>query len=188
LIIVTMKAPEGGINLVRKYAPLILGKATLTGLAVEPEIGAPWPLYLNTNEKLLEGKVVIGTRLSAWEYPLFSGNNVLGLARLSADPILQWSALLSPEYAERTLARIYRAQSIPITDANPYDLRAFEIPSISLRAVWLHGPDNIFLPLPLPMRPGAPEPPEDMNEITLMRTFSSIATVRLTAAFGSMGA
>lgn len=177
--------PDRGIDLVRENAPPLLGRTVLSALTIAPEIGEPWPMYVNTIERLLNGQVVIGSRLAAWQYPLFAGEDVLGVAHLSASP-LEWAALLPAEYAQHTLGTMLRAQSLALAAEKSYELRLLEIPSVSLRVIWLHGAEDQFLPLTAPMK-GGDGLPAVMNEAALAGALMDVATVRLTA-LGTLGA
>lgn len=184
---ITLAAPPAeGFDIVRAEAPALLGEGVFEALGeVEPEIGAPWPVYINTIAKLENGQVIEGAGIKAWQYPLWAGDELLGLAHLSTEPVLQWSALFPPQYATMIWSAVQRAKALSDVQIDPFELRVLEIASVSLHAIWLHGATDLFLPLRSPAFRGDADVP--MMEKALVTRFTPIAAMRR-RAIGTLGA
>lgn len=173
-----------GFDLVRADAPALLGKEVIDALQMEPEIGTPWPVYVTTISNLEDGRVIDDAKIKAWQYPVWAGKELLGLAHLSTDPVLQWAALFPPEYAKKIWDAMVRVQTLQDFQDGNFALRVLEIASVSLHAVWLHGPKDLFLPLRSPAYDG-----DDvaMKESDLVQRFQPIVLMRRDAT-GTRGA
>lgn len=135
--------PPQGFDIVRENAPMLIGEAVIN-LHPDPEIGEPWPVYLQKIQALDSGAVVSGAVLIGWQYPIFAEAIVLGIAEVS-DPPPQWAALHPRVYGTQILNAIHFAEFK--TSEGLYELRLLRVPSASVHAVWLHNTTDQFVPI-----------------------------------------
>jgi hypothetical protein len=174
--------PADGLRLVRENAPMLLGP-NVNG--PDPTIGKPWPIYVQTEQKLANGQVVLAPRLAAWEYPILAGSTALGTAEISADPV-EWAALHPPEHAQAIFNAIafIAAQSHTFESNDSYELRILNVPSVALSALWLSGPDDRFVPITVV---GTEFTLQVLDAEQLLNTVSEQLPIRLSAT-GARGA
>jgi hypothetical protein len=188
-MIVIPPGPDGALAIVQTNAPRLLEPDVLRALEVEPEIGQPWPVYMNTLDRLTNGQLINGATHVAWEYPLLAGDDALGLAVLSIEP-LQWDALHPRPFAERTLLEMVRAQASPEVGGRNYELRILEVPSVSLRAIWLRpaggGDEDLFRPVGR-LTKQKDEQPDVLRESDLLSALTGVTAERRVAT-GKKGA
>lgn len=176
--------PAQGFDIVRKNAPMLIGEAVITSLPSDrdPEIGQPWPIYIQKIQTLANGSVIPGSVLAAWQYPIFSGNDILGIAEISDLPP-EWAALHLPQYGTRVLDAIRFVESWSAEEL--YELRLLRVPSASLHTLWLHGADDHFVPINIggPFEIGQ----SVLTEANLLESISNRLPERLNAT-GNRGA
>lgn len=179
------ESPQAGWEIIRSNVPRLLnGLWALDGGS--PEIARPYPLYTSTIPALLEGRLLASAMLTAWSYPLFIGESPLGVAELAAtspdgEQQLRFAALHPAEYAPPILEAIARAEGRPEVAHDVYEVRILRAPSVMLLAVWLHGKQDLLIPItPRTIDTGI-ETWSMTTEATLTESLRELAQVRLTA-------
>jgi hypothetical protein len=144
-----IEGPSDGVKLVNANVPIFLGRGYEMG---NVEIAKPYALYTFAIEDLLAGQPMTNARLTAWQYLIVSGENVLALAEVSAVSAtgkdkLAFAALHPRSYAAAIADTIAAAEERPEVAEGAYELRVLRAPCVSLLAMWLHGADDLVLPL-----------------------------------------
>jgi hypothetical protein len=140
-----VRGPDEGIDIVRKHAPIAIGREVIESLPGDPEIADPWPVYVQNVRALADRKLIEGALLAAWQYPIFVGETLVSITEVNANPP-RFAAQRPQQYAQQVLAAIDTARSkSPI----PFELRLLQSPGASLYLVWIHGRDDYFVPIQL---------------------------------------
>ena len=155
--IVYPKAPDGGRQIVYKYAgevlksdPRFLGSFRIEELT----IADPYRNYYVGLTNLASGQLLSAAKSGGgWTYLFMHGTNAVGAGGLIADEktrkALTANGLYQTDFSEQTLEALRIAEQLPQVKRQDYELRRLDIPPILFVAVWLHAKtDNIIIPLP----------------------------------------
>jgi hypothetical protein len=150
--IIYPKAPEGGTNLVYKFAsgivkfdPRFLRVAHVQDLS----IGKPCRAYSAGLEDLAAGKFLSVAQAGSWEYPLFHGPDADGLAFVLADETTgkatNCDGIFQSDMGRREAVQI--AEALPQVQKQNYEMRELDMPGLLFKAIWLHAEsDDIIIP------------------------------------------
>jgi hypothetical protein len=163
-VLIPSEIPEGGADLVMRNAPhapsaplvaLVEKVAPAADLLEKApparvptlQIALPHPLY---TAKIgdLDGKFLASARRTAWQYVVVEGESPHSVAETrwrASTGSLVYAARYSRGYAEEMVRTIGTAEALPEVAAADYELRILRAPSLSLLAVWLHGPKDLIL-------------------------------------------
>jgi hypothetical protein len=148
--------------------------ATQTGL----QIARPYPLY-TTSLTHLEHGFLDSARLTAWQYVIIDGGSPHAVAETrckESTVSVCYAALYGISYAEEMVRTIGEAELVPQVATADYELRILRAPSLSLLAVWLHGPTDLLLPInptPAKLKPLVP-----ITEVELIAALKPLAEIR----------
>jgi hypothetical protein len=122
------------------------------------ETAAPHPVYTAGLDDLAAGKLLDAARPDGWRYLLVRGDEAVATATVGvpdAGGAPGISHITQGPFVEATLEALHRAEALDEVRGGDFELRLLDVPALYLRALWLHGPRDILLPLP-----PAPEPLE----------------------------
>jgi|GEM_PF-7127615 len=160
--------PVEGIDIVRKHAPIAIGREAIENFLGDPEIGDPWPVYVQTVRALTDRQLMEGAVLAAWQYPIFVGDSLVSITEVNANP-LRFAAQRPQQYGQLVFAAIDTARSrSPI----PFELRILQSPGASLFLVWIHGRDDYFVPIQL-----VPSLPLEQRVMTANEVINAITPI-----------
>jgi hypothetical protein len=147
------EGPSGGLDLVLENLALpddeYVGYDATAGYL---DVARPYPIYTSTIPALLDEKFLGAAQLTGWHYPILAGESLQGLAEIaSVDPQgssdLSYASQYDSDYAEEIQQSILGAEGLPQVKEGDYELRILRAPSLVLLAVWLHGVDDLLLPV-----------------------------------------
>jgi hypothetical protein len=155
--IVYPKAPDGGQQIVYKYAgeSLQSDPRFLGGFRIEElTIADPYEDYSVGLTNLASGQLLSAIKPGGgWTYLLMHGADAVGACGLIADEktgkALKAGALYQTDFSNETLEALRIAEQLPQIKKQDYELRRLDDPSLLFVAIWLHGKsDDIIIPLP----------------------------------------
>ena len=114
------------------------------------EIVAPHVIYFVDFYSLAEGRIFAAARPVSWRYLLIDGNDVQSAVDLTIDDAgeIGWfSHVDSGPFVQSTVRGVEFAESFEAESGGEFELRAVSIPSVYLVALWLHGADDLLVPL-----------------------------------------
>lgn len=129
------------------------GAAFMGGLESIQSIDAsvPHPVYVAGRDDILEGKLLDVGGPVAWRYLVVRAGEDLGAAEMGLNPEaaegLEFGGLNRGPFVRATLEAVKAAQELPEVQEADYDLRFLKVPSLRFVALWLHGPNDLILPL-----------------------------------------
>jgi hypothetical protein len=152
--IVYPKAPDGGRELVYKYAsetlrsdPLFLGGFRIEELT----IADPYRNYYVGLTDLASGQLLSAAKPGDWTYLLMHDTNAAGaelIAERKDGGALKFNGLYQSNFSDEMLKAVRMAGQLAKIKNQDYELRRLESPGISFVAVWLHGKsDDIIIPV-----------------------------------------
>lgn len=181
-------APEAPLELVRRYAPMLL---RAMGHALDElqrlTVARPYPLYTLPAAAVMGEHPLQIARQSAWEYLILDGDSVIGLAEVEmrdahGNENIAFATLHPRGYADAIATRIAEAERLPETAGQKYELRILRAPSLTALAIWLSGEHDDLL-LPIDGRDATWKDVERVaSEADLVRTLRPIAQERETAS------
>lgn len=152
--IVYPKAPDGGREIVYKYANELLRSDPrfLGGFRIEElTIAAPYQNYYVGLTNLASGQLLSAAKPGDWTYLLMHGTNAAGAELITEGRdggAPKFNGLYQSNFSKETLEALQIAKQLPQIKSQDYELRRLENPSIIFIAVWLHGKsDDIIIPL-----------------------------------------
>ena len=122
------------------------------------ETAAPHPVYTAGLDDLAAGRLLETARHDGWRYLLLRGEDAVASATvgtLDGNGPPGFSHVTQGPFVEATLEALRRAEALDEVRGGDFELRLLDVPALYLRALWLHGPRDLLLPLP-----PAPEPLE----------------------------
>lgn len=123
---------------------LVPGVAPETLQATEPH-----PVYTIALDDVRAGKLVEAAVHTSWRYLLTSGGRAHAAAEHTADPQAAEPGVhvtVGP-HVQGTLDAVHAALALPEVGAADYELRVLRVPALYFVALWLHGPEELFVPI-----------------------------------------
>ena len=114
------------------------------------ETAAPHVVYFVDFNNLTEGRILAAARPISWRYLLIDGNNVQSAVDVTIDDAgeIGWfSHVDSGPFVQSTVQGLEFAENLEAEQGVEFELRAISIPSVYLVALWLHGADDLLVPL-----------------------------------------
>ena len=176
------KAPPEGVHLIRNR--LRVWRQDLRSLGSpsgELLVHETFRLYNTTRSALFSNAFLKSAVPTAWLYVLGSAEHAvaeLSTARPDGVPGLTYAGLYPHDYGSALLNAAVRARELAAQTTSFYDLRVLRAPSLSLLAIWLHGPEDLLLPI------YAPDSLQDRGIVTeseLVETLLPLAEQRRSA-------
>ncbi|HET7230646.1 MAG TPA: hypothetical protein VFJ16_11630 [Longimicrobium sp.] len=159
----TATPPEGGIRAVRNAIRHVLrhpGSALKTLAAAAGEgadvcISVPHPVYTLGLPDVAGGNLADSALLQGWRYLLTAGDTLVAAAEVivSGTRAVRFSHFNDSPFVRSTVDALAAAEALNQVAPHDYEVRLLKVPALYLFALWLHGPDELYLPL-------APAPPE----------------------------
>jgi hypothetical protein len=151
--IVYPKEPEGGRQIVMKFASHFVGKnlPPFKGIRSTNELTLAPPIreYYVSPQDLASGLFLATARAGDWAYVFLDGTNAVGSENLmpaGKNGVLKFAGLYDPDSFTKVLQF---AEQLPEINKQDYEVRRLECAPILFRAIWLHGKtDDIIVSLP----------------------------------------
>ena len=117
-----------------------------TGLAAV----APHLVYFVGLEDVAQGRMLSAARPTSWRYILVKGDEACAAAEvtIAEDGHLgSFSHVDRGPFAQNIVAAVELAEITEAARGGDYELRLLSVPSLYLVALWLHGAEDLLLPL-----------------------------------------
>jgi hypothetical protein len=144
--------PADGMALIRRHVPYLLAADGITDVfdgAHKPfRVARPQPIYTTTAQNVLDGSALDGARLSGWQYVILTDDAVFATAEIGdKEGEMMFTVLRFQAYSRPVADALHTAEELPEIAAADYELRILRSPDVDLRALWLHGPADILIPI-----------------------------------------
>ena len=129
------------------------------------DAASPHLVYFVGLNDLVEGRILSAAQPTSWRYILLDQQNVHAAAEVAIDAageVVGFSHLDRGPFVESTIAGIDFAEKFEASLGVDYELRLLTAPSVYFVGHWLHGPDDLIVPLA--PAPGALEPEHAYTE------------------------
>lgn len=127
-------------------------RAAAAASANMPAIGAPHRVFVATLDDVRFNRLLANAKEAAFGYLVIAGDRVLSAAELTAGAAGVAVHASSGPLASATLDAINDV-AVNLARARDYEVRLLRVPAAYLIAVWLHGDDDVLIPLE-PAPPG----------------------------------
>lgn len=117
-----------------------------TGLAAV----APHLVYFAGLEDVAQGRMLSAARPTSWRYILVRGDNAYAAAEVTVAEDGQlggFSHVDRGPFALNIVAAVELAEITETARGGDYEMRLLSVPSLYLVALWLHGTEDLLLPL-----------------------------------------
>ena len=114
------------------------------------ETAAPHVVYFVNFESLAAGRIFADARPISWRYLLIDGNDVQSAVDVTIDDAgeIGWfSHVDSGPFVQSMVQGLEFAENLEAELGVEFELRAISIPSVYLVALWLHGAEDLLVPL-----------------------------------------
>jgi hypothetical protein len=144
------------------------------------DVAVPHPVYAVGLEQIAQRELLSSATLVAWRYLLLDDQQVRCAVEVDVraeDRQLNFSHINRGPFVANSVQSITVAETLAPVQQDDYELRLLKIPGLYLLALWLHGPDEIILPI-APSIPGVVSnvPYSESDLLTLLQP---IAEARL---------
>ena len=123
------------------------GGRALAG-AADVALVTPHAVYTATLDDALAGGVVARATHTDWRYLVQAGERTVALADATTDPAAPAVTQLGEgPFGPATARAINTPEALPQVRTGHYELRTLRVPALNVVAVWLHGADDLLIPL-----------------------------------------
>ena len=153
--------PEQGMRIIREALSSAINQPSAAAFAIAeagPEnltTAGPHQIFFVGLSDIAEGRFLDAARAVGWRYIIFDAEQPLAAAELKIgddEGAVEFSNINRGPFAASTVEGVARAESLPVVRDNDFELRVIEIPALYVVTLWLHGDQDIIIPLP-PTRP-----------------------------------
>jgi len=151
--IVLPDPPAEGAELIQRHVPYLLAARRITdvfdGADKHFQVAPPQPIYTTTAQDFLDHKALEAAQPIGWQYVIFVDDSVFASAEISDKEDGEWmfTVLRFQAYTRPIADALHSAEELPEIATADYELRILSSSSVSLRAVWLHGPTDVLIPI-----------------------------------------
>jgi hypothetical protein len=152
--------PSRGLEIVTAALESLLSTQSpaARALAISPEDDAgtrlsavaPHLVYFVGLDDVAQGRMLSAARPTSWRYILLKGDNAYAAAEVTIDEdgkVGDFSYVDRGPFAENIVAAVELAEITETARGGDYELRLLSVPALYLVALWLHGTDDLILPL-----------------------------------------
>lgn len=155
MAIVLPNPPAGGDELIQRHVPYLLAAGGITDVfdgADKPfRVARPQPLYASTAQDFVDRKALDRARHTGWQYVVLTDDAVFASAEISngdeTGGEMMFTVLRFQSFTRPIVKALQTAEELPEIDDGDYELRILRSSSVYLRAIWLHGPTDILIPM-----------------------------------------
>jgi hypothetical protein len=159
--------PKQGMDIVRDALSSAVNQpgvaaSALAEVATETlSTAAPHQIYSVSIRDVAEGHLLSCVQLKGWRYLVFSQDQPVVAADLQVrgDQTLNFSNVNRGPFVESTLDAVRFAENLDVVQTQDFELRVLEISSLYLVALWLHGKEDLLIPLD--------PPPDEVEALTV---------------------
>lgn len=114
------------------------------------EVAVPHRVYFVGFDDVLQGRILSATQPVGWRYLLLDGDTARAAVEIIVNEdgnVEGFSHVDEGPFVESMVAGVMFAEEFESSREGDYELRLLSIPSLYLIALWLHGADNLLVPL-----------------------------------------
>ncbi len=153
--IIVQDPPEGSLEIIKSaldtfrtqsnFAAELTAESSAAG---NLNLAAPHPIYFVGLKDLAKGKLLSTAKLKGWKYLLLNENEPYATAQLNSNrKKLVFSHINQGILVERTVRALAFAENLEEVNENDYELRLIDVPGLYVAALWLHGENDLIIPL-----------------------------------------
>ena len=120
-----------------------LGAAKVEDLAVT----ATHPVYTASLADAAAGSSASRAVLTAWRGLVHSDARVIATVDATPGPAPTLTQITEGPHGPSMAAAIRQAERLPLVAEHDFELRTFNAPALKVQALWLHGAQDVFIPL-----------------------------------------
>jgi len=146
--------PEQGLGIINEALSSAIQQPSVAASAVTeaaPEdlaAAAPHRVYFVGLSDLVEGRLLSAAKLKGWRYLIFNQDQPMVAAELQAGgDEVRFSNINRGPFVEGAVEGVTFAESLDIVHREDFELRALEISPLYFVSLWLHGPQDLLIPL-----------------------------------------
>lgn len=152
--------PPDGLEIIRAALEGLLSTPSPTARALsvgtEEDAGsglataAPHLVYFVGLDDMAQGRILSAARPTSWRYILLDGDRAHAAAELAINDdgeVEGFSHVDGGTFVESTVVGVAFAERLEASRGGDYELRLLSVPSLYLVALWLHGTDDLLVPL-----------------------------------------
>jgi hypothetical protein len=146
--------PEQGMGIINEALSSAIQQPNVAAFAVAdaaPEdlsTAAPHKVYFVGLSDLLEGRLLSAAKLKGWRYLVFNQDRPVVAAELqTGDNEVRFSNINRGPFVDGAVEGVTFAENLDIVRNEDFELRALEISPLYFVALWLHGPQDLLIPL-----------------------------------------
>lgn len=155
--------PEQGMGIINDALSSAIQQPNVAAFAVmdaAPEdlsTAAPHKVYFVGLSDLIEGRLLSAAKLKGWRYLIFNQDQPVVAAELqTGGDEVRFSNINRGPFVDGAVEGVTFAESLEIVHKEDFELRALEISPLYFVSLWLHGPQDLLIPLrpaPYPLEP-----------------------------------
>lgn len=167
--------PSNGLEIIREAIAGLLSTPTTPARTLSADTdedasqslaaAAPHLVYFVGLDDVAQGSILSAARPTSWRYILLKGESARAAAELTINDegeVEGFSHVDEGPFVESTISGVEFAEQLEASGGNDYELRLLSIPSLYLIALWLHGSQDMLVPLT--PAPGGLEPERAYTE------------------------
>lgn len=146
--------PEQGMGIINDALSSAIQQPSVAAFAVAeaaPEdlwTAAPHKVYFVGLSDLREGHLLSTAKLKGWRYLIFNKDQPVVAAELqTGDDNVRFSNINRGSFVDGAVEGLKFAENLDIVHKQDFELRALEISPLYFVSLWLHGPQDLLIPL-----------------------------------------
>jgi hypothetical protein len=154
--LIVPQPPAESLEIVRAALERQVGQKSIAGEVLSATgagnlaVALPHQVYFIGLEDIAEGNLLAAARLGRWRYIMLKDDNPTAAAEISINrdsKALKFSNINRGVFIEGTIEAIRSAERLDEVQASDYELRLLNIPAMHVVAIWLHGEQDILIPV-----------------------------------------
>jgi hypothetical protein len=155
--IIIANPPEGGLQIIESALTRFRNQPNLAAVITSRSAAAdtlnaavPHPVYFVGIKSLTKGKLLSAAVLRGWRYLLLNENEPYAATELNLNKrtgSLRFSHVNYGALLERTIDGLAFAEKLEPVNRSDYELRLLDMPDLYIVALWLHGAEDLIIPI-----------------------------------------
>ena len=145
-----ISATLSGLLSTPRLAARVLSEAANARTAPNLAVAVPHQVYFVGFDDVVEGRVLSASQPTGWRYLLLDGNTARAAVEIIANDdgaVEGFSHVDEGPFVKSMVEGLTFAEEFEASRGGDYELRMVSIPSLYLIALWLHGADDVLVPL-----------------------------------------
>lgn len=145
-----ISATLSGLLSTPRLAARVLSEGVDDRTAPNLAVAVPHLVYFVGFNDVVEGRVLSAARPTGWRYLLLDGDTARAAVEITVNDdgsVEGFSHVDEGPFVESMVAGVTFAEEFEASRGGDYELRLLSVPSLYLIALWLHGADDLLVPL-----------------------------------------